>query len=29
VGNWDTTPDRAHTEKVVHVLQELMKDMRG
>lgn len=29
VGNWDTTPSREQTEKVVHVLQELMQEMRG
>lgn len=29
VGNWDTTPSREQTEKVVHVFQELMRDMRG
>lgn len=29
VGNWDTTPSREQTEKVVHALQELMQDTRG
>lgn len=29
VGNWDITPSREQTEKVVHVMQELMKNMRG
>lgn len=29
VGNWDTTPSREQTEKVVGVLQKLMDDMRG
>ena len=29
VGNWDTTPSREQTEKVVTVLQELMQNMRG
>jgi D-amino-acid oxidase len=29
VGNWDTTPGREKTEKVVTILQDLMKSMRG
>ncbi len=29
VGNWDTTPSREQTEKVVTVLQKLMAEMRG
>ncbi len=29
VGNWDTTPSREQTEKVVAVLQKLMEDMRA
>lgn len=29
VGNWDTTPSREQTEKVVGVLQKLMDEMRG
>lgn len=29
VGNWDTTPSREQTEKVVTILQELMVNMRG
>ena len=29
VGNWDTTPSREQTEKVVTILQEVMKNMRG
>lgn len=29
VGNWDTTPSREQTEKVVGILQKLMEEMRG
>ena len=29
LGNWDTTPSREQTEKVVTILQEVMKNMRG
>lgn len=29
VGNWDTTPSKEQTEKVVTVLQQLMAEMRG
>lgn len=29
VGNWDTTPSREQTEKVVGILQKLMDEMRG
>ncbi|MCY7350524.1 MAG: FAD-binding oxidoreductase [Cytophagaceae bacterium] len=29
VGNWDTTPSKEQTEKVVGVLQKLMAEMRG
>ncbi len=29
VGNWDTTPSKEQTEKVVGILQKLMEEMRG
>jgi D-amino-acid oxidase len=29
VGNWDTTPSKEQTEKVVGILQDVMKNMRG
>ncbi|GHB79483.1 D-amino-acid oxidase [Persicitalea jodogahamensis] len=29
LGNWDTTPSREQTEKVVTILQDVMKNMRG
>jgi D-amino-acid oxidase len=29
IGNWDTTPSREQTERVVHALQEIMQEMRG
>ncbi|TDB60012.1 FAD-dependent oxidoreductase [Arundinibacter roseus] len=29
VGNWDTTPSKEQTEKVVSILQNLMETMRG
>ncbi|WP_026994534.1 FAD-dependent oxidoreductase [Flectobacillus major] len=29
LGNWDTTPSREQTEKVVHILQDLMNSMKG
>jgi D-amino-acid oxidase len=29
VGNWDTTPSKEQTEKVVGILQEVMQKMRG
>ncbi|GAB3163755.1 FAD-dependent oxidoreductase [Telluribacter humicola] len=29
VGNWDTTPSKEQTEKVVTILQKVMSEMRG
>ncbi len=29
VGNWDTTPSKEQTEKVVSILQKVMEDMKG